>query len=44
MSVDEVVSRTRLLESDIKIMKSEVMRIGMLICTFMLNKANKTEL
>merc|ERR1712122_334966 len=28
MSVDEVVSRTRLLESDIKIMKSEVMRIG----------------
>ena len=28
MSVDELTSRTRLLESDIKIMKSEVMRIG----------------
>ena len=28
MSVDELSSRTRLLESDIKIMKSEVMRIG----------------
>lgn len=28
MSIDELTSRTRLLESDIKIMKSEVMRIG----------------
>lgn len=28
MSTDELASRTRLLESDIKIMKSEVMRIG----------------